>query len=214
MLFDYSGTLFRLEADQSWETDPSTDLDGLLHRMTAPVGVIADFDEPTRDAWERRDLDPALHRAAYLEVLRQSGADRARAEELYGRLIDPGYWTPYPDTGVVLEALSAQSIPVAVVSNIAFDVRPAFATRGWDRHIDAFALSYEIGSMKPDPGIFEWALRKVGVAAEDALMVGDSLTSDGGAAALGCRFALVEPRRTAERPTGLRNVLREFGFAV
>lgn len=39
-------------------------------------------------------------------------------------------------------------------------------------------ISEEVGISKPDAGIFEYALSKMGVTKEEALMVGDSLTSD------------------------------------
>ncbi|MEV0292358.1 HAD-IA family hydrolase [Nocardia sp. NPDC050710] len=220
VLFDFSGTLFRLEPDDSWED--LVCVDGrtfdrvrqaeILARMTTPVGGSAEFDAVSRRTWERRDLDPALHRAAYAEVLRQSGLPTAHIERLYGRLIDPLAWTPYSDTGAVLKTLSAQNIPVAVVSNIAFDIRPAFAANGWDR-LTEYTLSFEIGAMKPDARIFQHALDRLGVAAESALMVGDSAEADGGATALGCRFALVDPLPTADRPSGLLTALRDYGLS-
>jgi putative hydrolase of the HAD superfamily len=48
----------------------------------------------------------------------------------------------------------------------------------------------EIGYLKPHPAIFRRALSDVGVAAEEALMVGNSLAEDiAGAQALGIRAA-------------------------
>ncbi|MGO4613957.1 HAD family hydrolase [Nocardia sp. 2YAB30] len=223
VLFDFSGTLFRLEEDETWYED-LTRPDGrafgvrekaeIMRRMTAPVGQIVRFDAEKQYAWDNRDLDPALHRVAMLEVLRKSGVPTDEdAERLYARLIDPMQWTPYPDTVAVLETLAAQGIPVAVVSNIPFDIRPSFAARGWDRSIQAFTLSYEVGAMKPDPVIFRSALDKLGVPADATLMVGDSAEADGGATALGCRFAQVEPLPTTARPDALLGVLRGHGLA-
>jgi FMN phosphatase YigB (HAD superfamily) len=57
--------------------------------------------------------------------------------------------------------------------------------------------------IKPDPKIFLRACERLGVAPEEALMVGDSEEADGGAAAVGCQVAIVDPAPTAERPTGL-----------
>jgi HAD superfamily hydrolase (TIGR01509 family) len=220
VLFDFSGTLFRLEDDQSWADDLIGE-DGqpfdvretaeIMRRMTAPVEQYVQFDAEGQIAWERRDLDAQLHRKAYAEVLRQSGVPTVRqAERLYRRLIDPMEWTPYPDTEDVLRSLSAQRIPVGVISNIAFDVRPAFSARGWDRLVEGFALSFEIGAIKPDPRIFRVALEQLGVRADAALMVGDSAEADGGATALGCRFALVDALPTVERPDALLRVLEQY----
>lgn len=222
VLFDFSGTLFRLEQDETWLTD-LTDVGGdpldieaqaeLLRRMTAPVTQVVEFDDEHQYAWEHRDLDPVLHSKAFHEVLRQSGVPRVeQAKALYARLVDPAQWTPYPDAEGVLKSLTEAGVRVAVVSNIAFDIRPAFAARGWDAYVDRFVLSYEEGAIKPDPAIFQVALDALDVRGPDALMVGDAEQADGGARALGCDFALVEPLPTSERTDGLRAALRAHGF--
>lgn len=221
-LFDFSGTLFRLEENEGWFSDIRVDsqaVDGhvqaeLMRRLTAPTGTTVEMTPEAHHAWTNRDLEPALHREAYLHVLRESGLTDHHAESLYQRAIDPSCWTPYPDTAEVLAGLRAQGIRTAVVSNIAFDVRPAFAAIGADRHVDEFVLSFEVGATKPDPRIFTAALDRLGVAAEDAVMVGDSDEADGGARALGCAFLLVDPLPTAERHSGLRDALATIGIDV
>jgi FMN phosphatase YigB (HAD superfamily) len=75
-------------------------------------------------------------------------------------------------------------------------------------------LSFEVGAVKPDPAIFTTALEQLGVAATDAVMVGDSEEADGGARAVGCEFILVDPLPTWERPDGLVTALRAHGFEV
>jgi HAD superfamily hydrolase (TIGR01509 family) len=222
VLFDYSGTLFRLEEDESWFDGMLVDereVDGhvqaeLMRRLTAPVGRSVEMTPEAYNAWVNRDLAPHLHREAYLHVLRESGLADHHAESLYGRVIDPSSWTPYPDTAEVLKGLHEQGIKTAVVSNIAFDVRPAFQTIGVADCVDEFVLSYEVGAIKPDAAIFETALTRLGVAAENAVMVGDSDEADGGARAVGCGFILVDPLPTTERRDGLRSALSEYGVAV
>lgn len=219
VLFDFSGTVFRLEQDETWLAE-LTDHGGdpldieaqteLMRRMTAPVGQVVQLEDAYRHAWENRDLDPLLHRKVYLEVLRRSGVSRVeQAKALYHRLIDPAEWTPYPDTEAAMKALAGRGVRVGVLSNIAFDIRPAFRARGLDRYVDAFVLSFEEGVIKPDPAIFRVALDRLGAAAEETLMIGDSEQADGGAKALGCAFALVAPLPTTERPDALLTALRE-----
>ncbi|WP_404830768.1 HAD family hydrolase [Streptomyces albidocamelliae] len=81
-------------------------------------------------------------------------------------------------------------IPVAVGSNIGWDMRRVFRDHGVDDLVDAFFLSFECGVKKPDPRIFQMACDKLGVAPGDALMVGDEPLADAGAAMLGCRVHL------------------------
>jgi HAD superfamily hydrolase (TIGR01509 family) len=231
-MFDYSGTLFRLEEDDSWFAGMRVDeqeVDGhvqaeLMRRMTAPTGIFEDMTARSDvaagaapeayHAWVNRDLAPHLHREAYLHVLRESGVAHDQAEALYGLLIDPMNWTPYPDTADVLRGLHSQGIRTAVVSNIAFDLRPAFTRIGAAGDVDEFVLSFEVGAVKPDPAIFEAALTKLGVAAQDAVMVGDSEEADGGARAVGCGFSLVDPLPTTQRPDGLRTALADYGLRL
>lgn len=222
VLFDYSGTLFRLEEDDSWfagitvddrEVDEHVQAE-LMRRLTAPTGQHVDMTPEAYHAWVNRDLAPHLHREAYLHVLRESGVAGRQAEALYGLLIDPLSWTPYPDTADVLEGLHRQGIRTAVVSNIAFDVRAAFESLGVAEFVDEFVLSFEIGAVKPAAEIFQTALTRLGVDAADALMVGDSDENDGGARAIGCRFSLVDPLPTAERTDGLREALAAHGVTV
>jgi HAD superfamily hydrolase (TIGR01509 family) len=222
VLFDYSGTLFRLEEDERWFEGITVDereVDGhvqaeLMRRLTAPTGRSVKMTPEAHEAWVNRDLEPHLHREAYLHVLRESGLADHHAEALYDRVIDPSSWTPYPDTADVLKALHRQGVKTAVVSNIAFDVRPAFRSLGVADCVDEFVLSFEVGAIKPDAAIFETALTRLGVPAERAVMIGDSDEADGGARALGCGFALVDPLPTSQRTDGLKSALVSFGLAV
>ena len=222
VLFDYSGTLFRLEEDDSWFEGIKVDkrqIDGhvqaeLMRRLTAPVGQHVEMTPDAYHAWVNRDLAPHLHREAYLHVLRESGLADHHAEALYDRVIDTSSWTPYPDTAEVLEGLHRKGIKTAVVSNIAFDVRPAFLTIGAADYVDEFVLSFEVGAVKPDAAIFETALARLRIEAKNAVMVGDSDEADGGARAIGCGFVLVDPLPTAERRDGLRMALTDYGLEL
>lgn len=219
VLFDYSGTLFRLEESDSWFEGMQVDereVDGhvqaeLMRRLTAPTGRSMEMTPEAYEAWVNRDLEPHLHREAYLHVLRKSGLTDDHAVALYERVIDPSSWTVYPDTAEVLGGLRRRGIKIAVVSNIAFDVRPAFEAIGAADDVE-FVLSFEVGAVKPSPAIFQTALTRLGVAPEYAVMVGDSEEADGGARALGCHFSLVDPLPTAQRPDGLRGALARHGL--
>ncbi|MDQ3403914.1 MAG: HAD-IA family hydrolase [Actinomycetota bacterium] len=220
VLLDYSGTLFRLEPGADW----ARELDGpplsegrqaeILVGLTAPVGPAAHLPADLLDDWNRRDLDPALHRSVHIAALKASGMDTdGLPEQVYQRILDPASWRPYPDTGDALRALRDNGIPVAVLSNIAWDIRDVFAHNGFDGLVDEFVLSYVEGMVKPDPNIFLLACERIGVAPADALMIGDSAEADGAAAAVGCRFERVEPQATANRPDALVSALRAHGLA-
>ncbi|MGW1678400.1 HAD family hydrolase [Saccharopolyspora sp. NPDC002376] len=212
VLFDFSGTLFRLEEDPSWYAD-LTDADGapfdlatqaeIMRRMTAPTTQVVELGAEYQHAWDNRDLDPELHRKVYVEVLRSSGVHDGQAEAFYKRVIDPDCWTEYPDAAETMRRLHESGVKIGVISNIAFDIRPAFERIDIARYVDEFLLSYLEGVIKPDAKIFLRACERLGVAPEEALMVGDSEEADGAAEAVGCQVAIVEPEPTAQRPDAL-----------
>ena len=98
---------------------------------------------------------------------------------------------PYPDALAVLTALRDRGVPVAVVSNVGFDLRAVFAGHGLSPYVSAFVLSTEVGVMKPGPAMFQAACSALAVDPADALMVGDNFRADGGAVELGLRTLLL-----------------------
>ncbi|MFW0784404.1 HAD-IA family hydrolase [Gordonia sp. CPCC 206044] len=224
VLFDFSGTLFRFEASDDWFADLHDEDGNVLHldhqaelirRMTQPVGVPDNIGDDDRIAWEQRDLDPRQHRRAYLAMLRASGLSvPGHAEQLYARVVDPRSWQIFRDTEAVLRGLNAAGLPVGVVSNIAFDLREVLALHDLADLVDVYALSFEVGAIKPNPQIFHAALDPLGIAPSDALMIGDSEEADGGARGLGCAFVRVDDAPADQRPTALLDAVREHGIAL
>ncbi|MBB5910787.1 HAD family hydrolase [Actinoalloteichus hymeniacidonis] len=221
VLFDFSGTLFRLEPGPAWfrglgdgaGSPLSEDAEAkLIVRLTAPAGEEAGLPPELRDAWNRRDLDASLHQTVYQAIIREAGIDEKLAEPLYRRLIDPAYWRPYPDTASALRGLRAGGIRTAVVSNIVWDVRSALASIDAAELVDEYALSYVEGAMKPDLKLFQIACERLGVEPAETLMVGDSPEADGAAAELGCTVAIVPPLPTDQRPAALLDVLGKHGL--
>lgn len=207
VLYDFSATLFRLEPDPSWS-------DELIDVLTATGPVVERLPAELAAGWERRDLDPVLHRRVYLAALSVSGLGLtpAEAEAAYDRIPDPSSWRPYPDTRAALQRLKDKGIPVAVVSNIPWDIRGMFRRHDVEHLVDEFVLSYAEGVMKPDPEIFTVACQRIGVAPDDALMVGDSPRADGGAADVGIRTAIIDPLPIDQRPDALVSILDEHGI--
>lgn len=208
VLFDYSGTLFRFEPGPGWPsvTADEASRDRLTHVLTHPTMSGDHLPPDLRDAWSRRDLDPDVHRTVYLAMLASSGValTEEQSETVYTSLTDPDAWHLYPDTVSVLRDLRAAGLPIAVVSNIAWDIRHVFRRHGVEDLVDEFVLSYVEGVVKPDPKIFRIACQRLGIPPEHARMVGDSPEADGGATTAGAEFVHVEPLPTTERHTALR----------
>jgi putative hydrolase of the HAD superfamily len=97
----------------------------------------------------------------------------------------------YEDVLPVLEELRAVRLGIGLVSNGIRDLREFVAHHRLD--VDAIVDSRRHGRVKPHPTIFQSALEQLGVAASEAVMVGDSVEEDvEGARALGMRALLVD----------------------
>jgi HAD superfamily hydrolase (TIGR01509 family) len=204
VLFDFSGTLFSVEEPARWLARaaatvgvdiPAEAAPALVDRLIAagraggppPRALPSELAE----VYARRDLTGDEHRRAYVGLLSTVALPHpALADALYERLFDPDGWVPYADLMPVVTALRERGVRTAVVSNIAWDLRPTFAAHGLLDHFDAYVFSHEVGVMKPDVEIFEVACAKLGVAPGRALMVGDHL-ADAGAVYAGLRTLLL-----------------------
>ena len=97
----------------------------------------------------------------------------------------------YEDVLAVLDDLRAYALKLGLVSNGIRDLHEFVAHHRLD--VDAIVDSRTHGRVKPHPTIFQAALDRLDVRADDAVMVGDSLEEDvEGARALGMRAILVD----------------------
>jgi putative hydrolase of the HAD superfamily len=91
-------------------------------------------------------------------------------------------------------ALRARGVPVAVVSNSEGQLQTLFDNLGLGDAFDLVIDSHHVGVEKPDPRIFTPVLARFGVAAAQALHLGDTWATDVvGARAAGLRVALIDP---------------------
>ena len=216
MLFDFHGTIAQVEDPVEWVLAAAAECGATLDLMLATsladrlvTAGRAGGPRPGRvpvhlaEVYADRDLTPTAHRAAYQGLAETVAPDLAEA--LYARLLRPEGWIPYADTIPTLQALYAAGVPVGVLSNIGFDIRPLCAELGFAQYVSAWVLSYEVGTCKPDPAIFRYACRSLGAEPERTLMVGDSV-ADAGAVQAGCRV-LVLPASGPGAMNGLAAVL-------
>jgi putative hydrolase of the HAD superfamily len=167
-------------------------------------GVTVDalrFDAAVADAsavlqTEGGAYDPAIFIDYTMSIIEGMGGTgpgvRAAALELYDAWAACHHFTLYEEVPEVLRQLHADGYRIGLISN----TQRSLAT--FERHFaldGLFAVaisSSDHGFMKPHPSIFEEGLRQAGVAAHEAVMVGDSVPHDiAGALRLGMRGVLV-----------------------
>src|SRR5690349_8717138 len=152
--------------------------DVYLREFFAP-GVVEEVEYPAQVRRLLAEFDVEVDDDALSRFLEAEHAAWGPARQLAG------------STHALLEALRERGLLLGLVSN-AFDppdlLHRDLAQLGVTERLDFAVFSSEIGRRKPDPAIFEHALDAIGVAAADALFVGDNLANDiAGAAAIGMR---------------------------
>lgn len=99
---------------------------------------------------------------------------------------------PFPEVPGVLAAARARGTRLVVLSNWDVSLHDVLAQTGLAPLLDGVVTSAELGRAKPDPAIFVRGLELAGVAAGEALHVGDSVEHDvAGARAAGIDVRLV-----------------------
>lgn len=192
---------------------PGPRFQGIGYRnVCAQYGISVDplgFDRAVAAASSMLDAkggiyDPQIFILYTRRIIEEMGGSGARvgeaARDIYNEWAACHHFEMYEDVPEVLRALHGAGMKIGLISN----TQRCLAS--FQKHFDLdgiFAVtlsSSDHGYMKPHPSIFEAALRAVGVAARDAVMVGDSLAHDvEGARLLGMRGILVS--RSGTRPT-------------
>ena len=196
VLFDWGHTLFDTPGSAEFVVSFAADAGTSLTHAEAHL-LWNDARMRSRRADEiakGRDKSAALHRGCWMALW----ADLERrcpgiSEPLYEFETSAAGWAPYVDVEGVLQALADRDVPVVIVSDVAFDLRPILAHYDLDRLIHSYVLSGEHGTIKPELRLFDIALDAAGVAAAQALMVGDNHLNDGAAIDAGVRTLLLAP---------------------
>ncbi len=114
-------------------------------------------------------------------------------EDLYQRFAEPAAWRLFEDTLPALGALASHGVNLGIVSNWDERLRPLLGQLGLAKYFEVIIISCEIGFTKPSPVIFGEAARKLGLAPQFILHVGDSAESDvAGAKSAGFQARLID----------------------
>lgn len=117
-------------------------------------------------------------------------------------------WACVPGARELAAELKRRSVLVAIVTNNIVSEQVSKLRRlELEPFVDALVVSEAVGASKPDPRIFTHALDQLGVAAKEAVMLGDSWSADiEGAVASGIRAVWFNARGSV-RPDGHPRVI-------
>lgn len=144
-----------------------------------------------RDAYwrARRDYDLGLSAEAYwtrtLAALNMAPPDDDQLNALVS--LDVASWTSYRDEmWSVAEEFRARGGKTAFLSNGVAEIMARIRKdRPLERWFDAVVVSCELGVVKPDAGIFQLCLERLGTSPGRTLFVDDRRENTDGAAAVG-----------------------------
>jgi putative hydrolase of the HAD superfamily len=115
--------------------------------------------------------------------------------DLYDAFARPEVWHAFPDTVDTLGELRRRKLRLAVISNWDRRLPDILRHLGVDGFFDVVSVSAVEGVEKPSPEIFHRTVKRLGVAAEDTVHVGDSPHEDyQGAASAGVQPVLIDRR--------------------
>jgi putative hydrolase of the HAD superfamily len=162
------------------------------------------------ERWSIDGGEAAFWRRFVAEVFRRAGGGELPDPLLAGlvrHFRQAGHWRVYPEVPGVLEALRSAGVRVLVVSNWDSSLPLLLSELGLSPLLDDVVVSALVGVSKPSRGIFDVALSRAGVAAAEALHVGDSLHDDfHGAKAAGLSALLLDRSGRAPKGDGVETV--------
>jgi len=127
------------------------------------------------------DVTEEAYREKRLELIRKGRNGDLSAIEYFALIKTPWHSedeVPYPDAVPTLIELKRRGYKLGVIANQNFGTEQRL--KNWDLHhfFEVIAASAELGMAKPDPAIYEWALKQADCRPQDAVMVGDRMDND------------------------------------
>ena len=120
-----------------------------------------------RDSWTRALADQGVDDAGFGEELAETFREERRGRHIL-----------FPDSEGILRDLRG-NYTLGLITNGVPDIqRSKIQGAGLEPHFKEIIISGEVGVGKPDPRIFEVALKRMAVPAEETAMVGNSLARD------------------------------------
>ena len=127
------------------------------------------------------DISEEAYRKKRLEMIRKGRNGDLSAIEYFSLTKAPWHSEdeiPYSDTVPVLTELKRRGYKLGVIANQNPGTVQRLKNRDLLRFFDVIAASAELGTAKPDPAIFEWALKRADCLPQSAVMVGDRIDND------------------------------------
>ena len=127
------------------------------------------------------DVTEEAYREKRLEMIRKGRNGDLSAIEYFALTKTPWHSEdeiPFPDAVPTLTELRRRGYKLGVIANQNYGTEQRLKKWNLLQFFEVIAASAELGIAKPDPAIFEWALKKANCSPQNAVMVGDRMDND------------------------------------
>ena len=134
-----------------------------------------------RDMIAGTDISEEAYCVKRFEMIKKGVGGDQGAIEFFGLTKTPWHSEdelPYPDAIPTLAELKLRGYKLGVIANQPLGTEERLINWRLHDYFDVIAASAELGVAKPDPSIFQNALKQADCPAQNALMVGDRLDND------------------------------------
>lgn len=189
-LFDVGGTLITFdERRRAEEYAARAARAGVAISPQAAFNILdtlnGELTERTRDL-QLSLLPPRAQRTFWVDFWAEGfckmGVDENSAQRFANELLDPvnggNFQKVFEDAVPALEGLRARGKRLGIISNFSPNCEALLKQLGLADYFDFFIVSGILGIEKPDPRIFEHAIRASGREVGDLVYVGDSVFHD------------------------------------
>ena len=119
--------------------------------------------------------------------------DKELPQAVYDEYLDPDNWSLFRDAKACLKGLKRRGFRLGIISNWDATLENLLRQMGYLPYFDDVVASAAVGHRKPNKAIFDIALERMGVAASEAVHIGDLPDADGaGAASAGIRPIIID----------------------
>jgi putative hydrolase of the HAD superfamily len=187
LLFDAGGTLIDLKPSKDEVFKKALDQHGFHVRLDEVAKAISDADRETDEALSKLDganEDP-FWRMFDKHVLRGLGyeGDHEALSKTISAEFDANTnkvenWIAFPDARPLIEDLIDRKFKLGLISNATELLRRVMDNLDLTRYFETIVISAEVSVRKPDPRIFEIAVKNLQTPPNRAIYIGDKLAVD------------------------------------
>jgi FMN phosphatase YigB (HAD superfamily) len=135
------------------------------------------FKQPVRQ--REQDDKVAIYRDYGLRILSGTGATPDQALQMLATAFGRGWvFKSFADSVPALRLVKERKLVTGLISNVGLEIDSYCRELGFEPFLDYKVTSFEVGYDKPRPEIFQLALDKAGVKANESVFIGDVYEQD------------------------------------